>query len=1013
MSDFSDLQAGPPGARAIWFDTPATRWESEALPIGNGRAGAMLFGDTGNERIQFNEQSLWGGVNDYDSSNYDTGELGFGSYLDFGEINLAFGTDPIVSFPEAHGSMAGNEGVSSSVDANPNTKWCVAGPGTSVMWQAQLPLPRRITAYSLTSANDRPERDPQEWALHGSDDGDTWVMLDARNPGTPFESRRQTKTFHFENAQEFLLYRFTFVPPPGATHFQVAEISLDGVDLVPVLRLFISSPSGDGDGASTANQDISRTWDKDHHTKWCVEYPTDPVEWQAYFPQPAVVTGYSLTSADDVPARDPRQWTLSASADGTTWTVLDTQHLDGPFEHRRQTKTFPIGNTSGYRYYRFAFTPTPGVTHFQVAEIGLSGDAATEAPYRTIANYRRLLDTGTGIHTTRFLAEGTRVSREAFASHADDVMVFHYTADLPGGLTGTLSLQSAHGATTTLEHQHQLSFAGVLKNDLHHAAGVRLLHQGGSLDAQANTLRFVGCNAVTLFVDARTNYLPSREHGWRTHHHLPPVINQTLHAAEQAGFAELRRRHIEDFSPLMSRVAVDWGQSAPNVRKWTIDRRLAAYRASFNDPELEQTLFHFGRYLLASASRAGGLPANLQGLWNNTNTPAWGGDYHNNINVQMNYWHAEVTNLSECHQTLIDFVVDAVESCREASRKAYGATVPGWTARTSQSIFGGNGWDWNTVASAWYMQHFMERFHFTQDRDYLRDTAYPMIKEVCTFWERRLKVRADGKLVSPDGWSPEHGPHEDGVMYDQQIIWDLFQNYLEAEDILNLDPAYRATVQVLQDQLAPNLIGRWEQLQEWQEDIDNPADTHRHTSHLFAVYPGRQITPDTSPAFAAAAMVSLRARCGDLGDAPFTPASVTGDSRRSWTWPWRCALFARLLDGERALVMVQGLLTYNTLTNLFCNHPPFQIDGNFGFGAGVTEMLLQSHSDMIELLPACPAAWMARGSFSGLRARGGYLVGCSWVNGTVVNYSVVADRAPNRHKVRVKVNGVVEEITPS
>ncbi|MNS75890.1 hypothetical protein D3C72_1094210 [compost metagenome] len=250
-------------------------------------------------------------------------------------------------------------------------------------------------------------------------------------------------------------------------------------------------------------------------------------------------------------------------------------------------------------------------------------------------------------------------------------------------------------------------------------------------------------------------------------------------------------------------------------------------------------------------------------------------------------------------------------------------------------------------------------------------------------------------------------------MYDQQIIWDLFQNYLEAEDILDLDPGYRATVQVLQDQLAPNLIGRWNQLQEWQEDIDNPADRHRHTSHLFAVYPGRQITPDTSPAFAAAAMVSLRARCGDLGDIPFTPASVTGDSRRSWTWPWRCALFARLLDGERALVMVQGLLTYNTLTNLFCNHPPFQIDGNFGFGAGVTEMLLQSHSDMIELLPACPAAWGARGSFSGLRARGGYLVGCSWVNGTVVNYSVVADRAPNKHKVRVKVNGVVEEITPA
>jgi len=434
------------------------------------------------------------------------------------------------------------------------------------------------------------------------------------------------------------------------------------------------------------------------------------------------------------------------------------------------------------------------------------------------------------------------------------------------------------------------------------------------------------------------------------------------------------------------------------------DVRRARYAAGAEDPTLEQMMFDYSRYLLISSSQPGGLPANLQGLWNDSNQPPWGSDYHTNINVQMNYWGAETTNLSECHQPLVDFVEQVAVPSRVATRNAFGQNTPGWTARTSQSVFGGNAWEWNTVSSAWYMQHVYEHFAFTQDLDYLRDQAYPMIKEICQFWEHRLKELPDGTLVSPNGWSPEHGPREDGVMYDQQIIWDLFQNYLDCADALEVDPEYRATIADLQTRLAPNKIGSWGQLQEWQTDRDDPNDIHRHTSHLFAVYPGRQITPTSTPELATAAMASLKARCGEKEGVPFTVGTVSGDSRRSWTWPWRCALFARLGDGHRARIMLRGLLTYNTLPNLFCDHPPFQMDGNFGTSGAVVEMLLQSHDGVISLLPACPEEW-ATGSFTGLRARGGYEVSATWRNGRVTTYEVVADRAANRDKVKVRVNG--------
>jgi alpha-L-fucosidase 2 len=359
---------------------------------------------------------------------------------------------------------------------------------------------------------------------------------------------------------------------------------------------------------------------------------------------------------------------------------------------------------------------------------------------------------------------------------------------------------------------------------------------------------------------------------------------------------------------------------------------------------------------------------------------------------------------------LIDYVVAQAEPCRIATRKAFGANVRGWTARTSQSIFGGNGWEWNIPASAWYAQHLFEHWAYTADTNYLRKTAYPMIKEICEYWEDRLKKRPDGLLVVPEGWSPEHGPREDGVMHDQQMVWDLFQNYIEAAKVLKIDNDYVAKVTDMQAKLAPNKIGKWGQLQEWQEDRDDPDDQHRHTSHLFAVFPGRQISVAQTPELATAATISLRSRSGNYGkniNTPFTVSSTVGDSRRSWTWAWRCALWARLGEGDKAGLMVRGLLTYNTLPNLFTNHPPFQIDGNFGISAGMAEMLLQTHAGEISLLPAIPAAWAKQGSFKGLKAWGGITVDCQWKDGKVITYSI---RSAQPRKVWVRVNGEKKEV---
>ncbi|MBK7095913.1 MAG: glycoside hydrolase family 95 protein [Saprospiraceae bacterium] len=639
------------------------------------------------------------------------------------------------------------------------------------------------------------------------------------------------------------------------------------------------------------------------------------------------------------------------------------------------------------------------------------GDIFIDFDNHTHANgYKRSLDLISGIHSITYRQNGCNIVRESFSSHSDNIMVFRFKTEDKTKLSGKIFMISAQNATTSVNINTR-SFEGEMPNKLKFAAELCLLNDGGKISVDANELVFTGCRSITILVNARTNYKPDYKSGWRGDDPLPQ-IRKELASALKKPFSKLKNDHIRDFKSLSNRVKIDIGKTDSGTLKLPVDQRLRSYTDNYNDPDLEELLFQYGRYLLISSSRPGGLPANLQGLWNNSNTPPWASDYHTNINMQMNYWLAETTNLSECHIPLIDFIKNSRESCRNATKKEFGNQVRGWTARTSMSIFGGNGWEWNIPASAWLAQHVYEHWAFSRDEKYLKETAYPIVKEVCEFWEDHLKVLPDSSLVVPDGWSPEHGPRGDGIMHDQQIVWDLFQNYLELARALNIDKPYQGEIEDMQSKLLPNKTGKWGQLQEWQTDRDDPEDQHRHTSHLFAVYPGRQITPAKTPGLAKAAIISLRSRSGNYGaneNTPFTVESTIGDSRRSWTWPWRCAMWARLGEPEKAHIMIRGLLKYNTLPNLFCTHPPFQMDGNFGISAAIAEMLIQSHDGQIHLLPALPESWAKQGEFKGLCARGGYVVDCKWKEGKVISYKITS-RNDIKANVKVKVNGEVFEI---
>ncbi|MDR6944014.1 glycoside hydrolase family 95 protein [Mucilaginibacter pocheonensis] len=883
----------------LWYKQPAQKW-TDALPIGNGRLGAMIFGGAEEDRVQFNEQTLWtGSPRPYERK-------GAVKYLPQIRQLLFDGKQPEAeALAQQHFmGMKSNE----ANYAPDSTKWL-----------------KKVSAVVAPAA---PGFNDSKWKTINLPAANGWEIT----PG-------------FEGLDGAVWLRTTFDMPANMTgkNMVLSIGRVRDIDHTYVNGKLI------GSAANTANRKYTIPAGLLHQGK-----NTIAVQVINFFDKGGLTT-VKEKFAVYPEGENPENGVLLKSQ-WKYWIQDD--------------------NPPSYPRYNADYQPF--------------ADVYLQFPKQAVTDYMRDLDISNATAHVSYKANGVTYTREYLSSAPDQVIAIHLTASKPGSISLKALLKSLHKNFVTRKvDDHTLALSlkirdGVLK-------GVSYLHiqtKGGKVLVTANNIAVTGANEATFYLSAATNF--------KNYHDVSgnpeAICKKQITVIEHKSYAAIKAAHIKDYQKYFNTFSIDLGKGV-NADLPT-DERILKFRET-PDPSFITLYTQYGRYLLISSSRPGNGPANLQGLWNDLLTPPWGSKYTTNINLQMNYWPAEVLNLSACSEPFFGIVDDLAQTGKATASEHYGA--PGWVLhhntdqwRGTAPVNASNHGIW-VSGGAWLCHQLWEHYLYTKDEVFLRDRAYPEMKGAAEFFVHFLvKDPKTGYLISTPSNSPEHGGLVAGPTMDHQIIRDLFKNCIAASELLGIDKAFADTLRLKYNQIVPNKIGKYGQLQEWMEDKDDTTDTHRHVSHMWGVFPGTDITWKT-PELMKAAERSMHYR---------------GDEGTGWSIAWKVNIWARMKEGDHAYLMFTKLLSPADVSsgkekggvyhNLFDAHPPFQIDGNFGGAAGLSEMLLQSQGDDIELLPALPSA-LTEGAIKGICARGGFDLNFSWQRGKLQTLEVLSKNGGTCH----------------